>query len=77
VSRYVLTFSVPPSVGGWWYWHLRCWDSEVYQHKTLAAGAVKTSVDPQLALAYALRDASDAVGKIVSERWMLPFEESE
>ena len=71
MSAFTLTLTVDDHVGGLWYWHLRCWDSDVHQHETLITGAVKSCLDPQVALGQALEDCAAEVQRLVNARWVL------
>jgi hypothetical protein len=71
VSAFVFSMPVSSSVGGMWYWQLRCWDDEVNQQNTIAAGAVKAGCDPQLAVAAALEDCAQELARLARERWVL------
>jgi hypothetical protein len=72
VSSFWLTLRIGQPVGGLWYWDLRCWDGDVNQQETLAAGAVKGCLDPQVSLIAALHEAADEVQELVDSRWVLP-----
>lgn len=71
MSSYVFSLHTDGSVGGLWYWSLRCWDDDVQDQQTLASGSVKAGFDPQVSLNDALDDCRHDLEVMIKDRWVL------